>query len=224
MESADYRRIARENLAGNWGNAVLAAFLAALLGGLITASGYRFNLNLDEQELARYSFEHFGAITTITATTASAVNLVYFILGGVIRQGYAVYLLKQYDRRNPQTNDLFSQFHRFGDGFCLKFLENLFITLWTLLLIIPGIVKTYAYAMAPFILAENPNMTASQALRASCELMDGHKAELFYLELSFIGWHILNLFTLGIGSFWLNPYQNAARAAFYRNLSYVTVN
>lgn len=223
MESADYRRIARENLAGNWGNAVLAALLAGLLGGLLTASGYHFNLNLEEQEIYQFAYETFGGLTTITVTAASFISLVHFILGGVIRQGYAVYLLKQYDHRDPQTNDVFSQFHRFGDGFCLRFLENLFITLWTFLFIIPGIVKTYAYAMAPFILAENPHMTARQALRASCDLMEGHKAELFFLELSFIGWSLLSVFTLGIGILWLNPYTNAARAAFYRNLSYVTV-
>ena len=221
MEARELRRIARENLAGNWGNAVLAAFLAVLLGGLLTEGG-NFSLDIDSEYLEHFP-ESAKVLLASVASFAGTLNLVHFILGGVVRQGYAVYLLKQYDRRNPQTNDLFSQFDRFGDGFCLKFLENLFVVLWSLLLIFPGIVKSYAYAMAPFIMAENPEMTARQALRASEELMDGHKADLFFLELSFIGWGILNIFTLGIGSFWLNPYMNAARAAFYRNLSYVSV-
>lgn len=222
MEARDFRRIARENLAGNWGNAVLAAFLAALLGGLLVG-GFQIDLKLEDQELFSHTFERLNGYLRVTATAATGVNLVHFILGGVIRQGYAVYLLKQYDHRDPQTNDLFSQFDRFGDAFCLKLLETLFVVLWSLLLIIPGLIKTYAYAMAPFILAENPNMTAREALRASEELMDGHKAELLFLELSFIGWSLLNVLTLGIGSFWLVPYMNAAKAAFYRNLSYVTV-
>ena len=223
MDAKELRRIARENLAGNWGNAVLAAFLAALLGGLIASGTSSINLDLEDRELFSHTFESLKGFLTVTATAATGVNLVHFILGGVIRQGYAIYLLKQYDRRDPQTNDLFSQFDHFGDAFCLKFLQGLFIFLWSLLLIFPGIMKAYAYSMAPFIMAENPNMTAREALRASEELMDGHKMDLFILELSFIGWGLLSALTLGIGSLWLNPYIQAAHAAFYRNLSYVTV-
>ncbi len=217
MEAKELRRIARENLAGNWGNAVLAAFLAALLGGLLSG-GVSPSFEIDAEILVelppvvqRYLLALMGA--------ASFLGLVHFIIGGVIRQGYAVYLLKQHDRQNPETRDLFGQFNRFGDGFCLAFLQNMFTVLWTLLFIIPGIIKTYAYAMAPYIMAENPNMTARECLKASTELMDGHKADLFFLELSFFGWSLLNLLTLGIGSLWLNPYVNAAHAAFYRSIT-----
>lgn len=218
MNSSDYRRIARENLTGNWGNAVLAAFLAALLGGLVTSSGGSIDIEADSEifhELSPLLQTYFLALLS----AGSALNLVHFILGGVIRQGYCVYLLKQHDRRNPETRDLFSQFDHFGDGFCLAFLQNLYVLLWSLLFIIPGIIKGYSYGMAPFIMAENPNLTASEAINASKELMEGHKAELFFLDLSFIGWTLLSILTLGIGDFWLNPYMNAAYAAFYRNLT-----
>lgn len=217
MEAKELRRIARENLSGNWGNAVLAGFLAALLGGLITSSGGSIDLNLDAEHMNRLP-DIVKVYFLCAAGIGSTLNFVHLILGGVIRQGYAVYLLKQYDRRDPQTNDLFSQFDHFGSAFCLRFLQGLFIALWSLLLIIPGIVKGFAYSMAPFIMAENPEMTAREALRASEDLMYGHKAELFFLELSFIGWGLLSVLTLGIGSFWLNPYINAAFAAFYRNI------
>lgn len=222
MEAKELRRIARENLSGNWGNAVLAAFLAALLGGLI-AGGSGFEVELDAEVTAQLP-EIVKTYFLYAAGIGGTLNFVHLILGGVIRQGYAVYLLKQYDRQSPETRDLFSQFDRFGDGFCLKLLQSLFVILWSLLLIIPGIVKAYSYAMAPYIMAENPNMTAREALNASTELMDGHKMELAFLELSFIGWGILNIFTLGIGSLWLTPYMNAAHTAFYRNLSYVSVD
>ena len=217
MNSSEYKRIARENLAGNWGNAVLAAFLAALLGGLISASGsVTFEIDMELiQELPPIVRTYYMAFASVTGT----LSLVHFIIGGVVRQGYAVYLLKQHDRRNPETQDLFSQFNRFSDGFCLAFFQGLFCFLWSLLLIIPGIIKSYAYAMAPFIMAEHPELTARECLNASTELMEGHKSELFFLELSFIGWGFLNILTLGIGSFWLNPYINAAFAAFYRNVS-----
>ena len=73
--------------------------------------------------------------------------------------------------------------------------------------------------MTPFIMAENPDMTASEAIAASVELMKGHKLDLFFLELTFIGWSLLNILTLGIGSLFLNPYMNAAQAAFYKDIT-----
>ena len=73
--------------------------------------------------------------------------------------------------------------------------------------------------MTPFIMAENPDMTANEAITASCELMDGHKGELFILELTFIGWNLLAALTLNLGHLALNPYKNAAYAVFYRELT-----
>lgn len=219
MNSSDYRAIAREKLANNWGSAILAAFVAALLGGTVAGVSFSFNVTIDEQIL--YQLPEFVLrYLMISASIASMLSFVHFIIGGVVRQGYAVYLLKQYDGgEKPELNDLFSQFHRFGDGFCLALLQTLYIILWSLLFIIPGIVASLRYAMAPYILAENPGMTASEAITASKQMMDGHKGELFCLGLSFLGWAILSGLTLGIGNLWLTPYVNAAYTAFYRNLS-----
>ena len=110
--------------------------------------------------------------------------------------GYAKFLLKQHDRKELQFSDLFSQFERFGTGFAQKFLRTLFIVLWSLLFIIPGIVKGLSYAMTPFILEDHPEMTASQAIKASMQLMDGHKMDLFILGLSFIGWITAHTFNM----------------------------
>ena len=82
---------------------------------------------------------------------------------------------------------------------------------------IPGIIKSLGYAMTPFLMAENPYLTASEAIKLSQEKMRGHKGELFWLGLTFIGWSILATLTGGIGYFFLNPYINAAYAAFYRD-------
>lgn len=216
MTSSDYRRIAREKLQGNWGNAILVAFVAALLGGLLSDSGLTTSVEVDSElfyRLPRFIQQYIY----FTASVASVFGFVAFILGGVVRLGYCHYLLKQYDGQPGDIKDLFSQFHRFGDGFCLALLEGLYIFLWALLFIIPGIIAAYRYAMAPFVLLENPDMTASEAIDASKQMMDGHKLDLFCLDLSFIGWSLLNIFTLGIGSLWLNPYMNAARAAFFRS-------
>lgn len=218
MTSSDYRAIARERLQGNWGSAVLVAFVASILGGLLTSSGLNFNFNYDAETMSFYDLPAFvQQYLILVASAGSVLSFVHLILGGVVRQGYCYYLLKQHDGQSCEVRDLFSQFHRFGDGFCLALLESVFIFLWSLLFIIPGIIAAYSYAMAPFILLENPDMTASEALKTSKQMMNGHKFELFGLDLSFIGWDILNIFTLGIGSLWLNPYMNAARAAFFRS-------
>ena len=91
--------------------------------------------------------------------------------------------------------------------------------MWSLLFIIPGIVAAYSYAMAPYILAENPDMTVREAIAASKEMMRGSRWRLFCLGFSFIGWSMLCILTLGIGNLWLRPYREAAQAAFYRDLS-----
>ena len=220
MDSATYRMIARDRLHGNWKKSVLAALIAAMLGGLVTGVGMNFELNIDERVVQNMSTA-FKQLLAYLAGFGSVLGLAQIIIGGVVRQGYCQFLLKQYDKQNSEMNDLFSQFHRFGDGFCLALLQGLYIVLWTMLFIIPGIIAGYRYAMAPFVLLENPDMTASEAIEASKQMMDGHKMDLFLLDLSFIGWELLCVLSLGIGYLWLRPYRNAAYAAFFRSFQRV---
>lgn len=93
------------------------------------------------------------------------------------------------------------------------------ICLWTLLLIIPGIIKCFSYAMVPFILEENPELSASESIHRSRMMMRGHKYDLFWLLLGFLGWAILCLFTFGIGFLWLIPYIQTSYAAFYEEVN-----
>ena len=218
MESSDLRYQARQTLAGKWGIAVLAGFLAALLGGLVAGSGAGPNLNLEEEEL-RHIPRVLLPYIMMLASVGGILGIVRFIVGGPVKLGYCRFLLKMHDGEDAQVNDLFSRFDRFGDGFVLSLLTGIYVFLWSLLFVIPGIIKVYAYAMAPFIMEENPNMTAGEAITASQELMDGHKFDLFCLHWSFFGWALLSVLTLGIGSLWLVPYQNAAEAAFYRAIA-----
>jgi len=226
MRPSDIRNIAWRSLEGNYWPSVLTAFVAAIFGALIATTDVDLNIDISQDSLNQL----FGNtpsiiipfITIISA--AGTLSMVSIVLGGVVQLGYAQYLLKQQDRQERQIKDLFSQFDRFGQGFLQLFLRTLFTVLWCLLFIIPGIIKSLSYAMTPFIMAENPNMTAKEAIKASQVLMDGHKRELFWLEFSFIGWQILCVFTLGIGIFFLNPYINAALAAFYRNISSPTTS
>lgn len=210
--------MARRNLEGTWGISVGVALVAALLGGLIVGTGSNINFNFNEDTVCNLP-PIFWTVLLPMVSLAGLLGIVSFILGGTVELGYAKFLLKQYDRKELQFSDLFSQFERFGTGFAQKFLRTLYTCLWALLLVIPGIVKGLSYAMTPFILEEHPEMTASEAIKASMKLMDGHKMDLFILGLTFIGWEILACLTMGIGFLFLNPYMNAAYAAFYRNIS-----
>lgn len=215
MTSSDLRMIARSNLAGNWVKSALVAFIASLLGGALY--GESFSISIDD-DLLVYLPTAVRYYLLIAATIGFFFSILHFIIGGTVRLGYCAYLLKQYDGQDPELKDLFSQFHRFGDGFCLALLEGIYIFLWTLLFIIPGIIASLRYAMAPFIMVESPYMTASEAITASKRMMEGNKARLFCLQWSFIGWILLCVLTLGIGNLFLNPYMEAATAAFYRKI------
>jgi len=142
------------------------------------------------------------------------------VVGGPFMLALAMISLAVLRGGDVAVENLFDGFKegKFLPAFLLNLVNSIFIALWSLLLIVPGIVKSYAYAMTPFLLVDNPNMTAKEAIAASIELMDGHKGELFILGLTFIGWDFLAILSLGIGYLWLNPYKNAAYAAFYREL------
>ena len=218
MTSSELRAIARRNLEGNWGISVGVALVAAILGGSIAGAGSNVNFNINEENIRNLP-PVFWTVLLPLASVAGLLSLTALILGGTVELGYAKFLLKQHDKKELRFSDLFSQFERFGTGFAQKFLRTLFTVLWSFLFIIPGIVKGLSYAMTPFILEEHPEMTASEAIQASQQMMDGHKMDLFILSLTFIGWQILACLTMGIGFLFLNPYTNAAYAAFYRSIS-----
>ena len=89
---------------------------------------------------------------------------------------------------------------------------------WFLLFIIPGIIKAYAYAMTYYISYDNPELSAEECINRSMKMMYGHKLDLFLLDLSFIGWILLSILTLGVGMLWVTPYMYTSRAKFYEEL------
>ena len=220
MKASELRAKAWDSLRGNYWNAVLVAFIAAIFGAAISGYGTSFNLNISQEDLNVW-FEEVPAIVIALLVPITAVlstlSFARFIIGGVVQLGYANYLLKQQDREIGSVKDLFSKFDHFGQGFLQSFLRGLYIFLWSLLFVIPGIIKVFSYAMTPFIMVDNPNMTAKEAITASKQLMRGHKWELFCLSFSFIGWQLLVVLTAGIGSIFLTPYMEAAYAVFYRD-------
>lgn len=231
LKATDFRKIARESLKGNWLVAVGTGFIATLLGGTIIYSGSgasgRFAADSEVLEEGISGIAADPSLMTflmIALATVSVIAIVYalvmLIVGGAVSMGYAKFNLNLVNRNGPKVEDLFSQFTHFKKAFVMRFLRGLYVLLWTLLLVVPGIIATYSYSMAPYILYENPDMTGSEALAASKELMEGNKWRLFCLDLSFFGWSILSAITLGIGYLFLRPYVEAAGAAFYREIKW----
>ena len=219
MYARDYRALARERLAGHWGVSILVAFVATLLGGAVGGSSFSFEISIETQEYVENYMPSLVPFLSMYLTAMGGLGLAQFILGGPIALGNAQYLLDQHDCKELDFKTLFSKFEQFGTGFLMHLLMGLYTLLWGLLFVIPGIVAGYSYAMTPFILAEHPELTANEAIRASKEMMYGHKWELFCLDWSFFGWYLLCALTLGIGNFFVGPYTSAAYAAFYRQIS-----
>jgi uncharacterized membrane protein len=220
LYAADFREKARNALNGKWGLAVGTGFVAGLLGAGVnvgSSSSYRLNDdNIHWNSDFYYSMLPFmiGILAFI-----SLLAIIAFFLGGVIRLGYCRFNLNLINNTNPQFKDLFSRFDIFWKAFGLQLLVVIYTFLWSLLFIIPGIIAAISYAMAPYILEENPSMGINEAITRSKDMMYGNKWRFFCLSFSFIGWSILCVFTLGIGYLWLGPYMNAAFAAFYNDVS-----
>ncbi len=226
----DFRRIARENLSGKWALAVGTGFVAGLLGasttstgGAGTGGGSSTAKRNNGAGLRDWFHSNIGIMLRpwITGFLVALVILIIVgvIIGGAITLGYVKFNLNLTDGKEISFNDLFSQFDRIGAGFCMQFLRSLYSFLWALLLIIPGIIASYSYAMTPYIMVEHPELGANEAIACSKEMMKGNKWRLFCMQFSFIGWLLLGVLSLGIGLLWVGPYMEAANAAFYREVS-----
>lgn len=206
--NSELRAQARERLEGQWGTFVLMTFLMLVIQTILQIPGYIGSLLevlSPENVLASLSFSNISNILSLLALPLS--------------WGLTASLLRNHREESVDLENLFDGFRggRYTRVFCALFLVNLFTFLWALLLIIPGIMKAFSYALTPYILLDEPELTARQAITRSCEIMQGRRWKLFCLYLSFIGWGILSLLTFGIGFLWLVPYMNASIAAFYED-------
>ena len=206
--NSELRAQARERLEGQWGTFVLMTFLMLVIQTILQIPGYigsLLEILSPENVLASLSFSNISNILSLLALPLS--------------WGLTVSLLRNHREESVDLENLFDGFRggRYTRVFCALFLVNLFTFLWALLLIIPGIMKAFSYALTPYILLDEPELTAKQAISRSCEIMQGRRWKLFCLSLSFIGWGILSLLTFGIGFLWLAPYMNASIAAFYED-------
>lgn len=186
--NSELRAVSRTTLSGNWMMAALATLVYLLIAGGIS------------------SIPVAGSVLAIIITYPLAY-------------GFAILFLDLFREGKPiDIGKLFDGFKDFGRVWGTLILVAIYTILWTCLLIIPGIVKSYSYALTPFILKDEPELKYNAAIEKSMRMMDGYKMKLFLLDLSFIGWMILSILTLGIGLLFLQPYMNTARAAFYEDL------
>lgn len=232
MYASDFRRKAREALSGRWALAVGTGLVAVLLGGTSRGGGSSGrgassssgnSRRIDLNDVFDFINSDIGKVVIPIISAIVAILLIYglviFFLGASVELGYCRFNLNLINNTNPQFSDLFSRFNIFWKALGLRLLTSLFILLWSLLLIIPGIIASFRYAMAPYIMAENPEIGITEAINRSKEMMHGNKWRLFCLGISFIGWAILSALSCGIGFLWLIPYENAAFAAFYNEVS-----
>lgn len=145
--------------------------------------------------------------------------IVYFVLSTILEFGYHTYCLKVANRDSSMSyGDLFSSARYLLKALGLMIVMTVFVSLWMVLLVIPGVIAAYRYSQAIFIMAENPEKGILQCIRESKEMMIGHKMEYFVLELSFIPWALLGSFTCGLGFLYVYPYMTVTFANYYNSL------
>ena len=199
----NYKNRALSALENKWGNFVLITFVYGFIIGITQI------LSGDKDSPA----------------ILHLIGLVLFILALPLTWGFQTLFLGAVRGGEATAKDMFEGYNKelFSRVLTTTLLYYVYVFLWSMLLLIPGCIKAYSYAMTPFILKDNPEMKNNAAIEESMRMMDGHKLELFLLDLSFIGWALLSLLTCGIGFLWLTPYMNMARVNFYEDLKKASV-
>lgn len=199
----NYKNRALSALENKWGNFVAITFVYGLIIGITQV------LSGDKDSPA----------------ILHLIGLVLFILALPLTWGYQTLFLGAVRGGEATAKDMFEGYNKelFSRVLTTTLLYYVYVFLWSMLLLIPGCIKAYSYAMTPYILKDNPEMKNNAAIEESMRMMNGHKLELFLLDLSFIGWAILSILTCCIGFLWLTPYMNMARVNFYEDLKKASV-
>ncbi len=208
----------REN--GYWVALAVVAIIWVLTGlfGGASGRGPRMEYRLGQGDIDAFTRGGFGMLAAFAGLFGIAAAAYGIFVAIPLTVGKCRFFLEH--RKRPST--IASVFRPFGPGYLnvvkTVFLSGLFVFLWSLLFIIPGIIKAYQYAMVPYIMAENPDMEWRRALALSREMTSGCKFDIFILHLSFIGWCLLGVLALGIGMLFVGPYIEATFAELYATL------
>ncbi len=197
---------ARDSLRGRWGLAVGTYFVYLLIVLVLPRIPQELNFIL-------------GTDIKHSAAWANTGDIIYWIISGPLSLGMAIFWLSIVRDQDARFSQLFSGFNRFGTALGAELLIAIFVLLWSLLLVVPGIIAYLSYSQTFFIIADDKTIGPLAALRKSKEMMYGHRKKLFLLWCRFIGWFLLCILTVGIGFLWLGPYANVSFAKFYENIN-----
>lgn len=206
ISNSELKDKALNDLKGNWTQPVLASLVYMVIAIIFSGDPSAFNSsNIGMQQ----NFTTWNGICLLVS--------LFFILP----MAYS-YMLIFLDfirgEKEKLVGKLFVFFKNYGRAFGTAFMVMLYTFLWSLLLVIPGLIKALAYSMSYYISKDHPEYSIDECIEASKRMMDGHKWELFVLYLSFIGWILLSILTLGIGFLWLAPYMDTTIAHYYEEL------
>ena len=198
MDRVELKKWAKEKIKGHIGELLVAIIIASLISNITV--GQRIEMNGTHLEFK----------------AGIPLGLIFYF----VQVGLTYYMVKFIKDKNRDLKDLFKYSNDFGRIFLTGLLESLFTFLWALLLIIPGIIKAFGYSLVTFILADEKykDLSYTEVLKKSEEMMYGHKMDYFVLQLSFLGWHLLAIFTLGLLEIWILPYENTASYKFLNDV------
>ena len=224
LKSKELRAKAWESLKGKYWMAFLVVLVLSLLASignsLVSTSQDMLDIvnMVDPSEM--YSTMQLGAgVISGASLVMSLIGFLFCLfVGNAVEVGRCNYFIKNTDSR-PTFADAFSGFKvKYGRNIGTLLLIGIKTVLWTCLFIVPGIIKSFEYAIIPYILADDAEISSKDAFKKAKQMMKGNKWRLFKLDLSFFGWFILCCLTFGIGVIFLLPYVNAAAAEFYVEL------
>lgn len=182
-------------------------------------------LRAQAREVLRGKWPMAAVAALIYSIVAGGLSAIPFIgglcslfIGLPVAYGIAIVMFGVFKGKDVDFGVLFEGFQDYSRIFVTKLLQGIYTALWSLLLVVPGIIKYYSYAMTDYILKEEPEMKNNAAIEKSMAMMENNKMKLFLLDLSFIGWALLAIVTFGIGFLFLQPYMQVSRAAFYEDL------
>ena len=222
LNRSEIKQKAKQAIKGN----IFSYFLVVIISSLITGSvsfvtSIATTVPTVISEIVMYANDSYEP-SMFMIIGALVLFIVSFVLGFIatscaqMSQMYAA--LNIYDKSNCDISDVSYGYKHFKRAIAISLKQSIYIALWSMLFIIPGIIKTYEYSQAMYISMDNPELSAEDCLKRSKKLMYGHKFELFVWGLSFCGWMILSSFTCGILYIWLTPYMQSSLAGFYREL------
>lgn len=210
----------------NYWRCVLASLILSILAAGSSAAGQTGNANnIQNLDTSGMSGEELSMLAGFLVAFASFL-LIFSIIWIILRifvlnpleVGCRVFFKENLDN-DATLDELKAGFGDYKRSAITILLRDIFLALWFCLLIIPGIIKSYSYKMVPYILLDEPQLSAKEVITRSREMMNGHKWRAFLLDLSFIGWELLSLITCGlVGLFYVSPYENSTQAALYKEL------